>query len=894
MTAALLSLSPCALEPDHLSLLTRFERVRSELLRVLMLPTRDHGCPADSCAEILVTAIVFGGARPALAKAIISALSDHVVKDGDTLWVDLPSDKGPLKRWVADCVTGNAILAATERHGADLTGDEQAAWVSAGKFAKSILTACGVKNLAKPLDELTRLAGAWRSQHLPGHLAAFSNGNLTSVPLPLATLARKYGAIDLPQPPARTHKSFEFHGLHRQEAVAQLKTLLESALADQGKAKGSRSRSVDKAAIHRQIEFLGKIEEPGLARLGIQWLAKMLRNGGKRKAKLAESTITTYFTTFKRLVASLALRPITTIMEEELEQLYRDLLVDTPTQSRQRAYACLRALHEVGEAEIGLPDVEWLPIIRGLDLGTPTVDANIVYQREVDQALALLDAASASDPLHAPLAALCLGLMWCSKARIGEAWRLRVGDVLNEYLLIRNTAHGTTKSSAGVRTVPRTGTAWDDLNARLELALERARGLCDDPRTPLLCSPEKPTEPVSRRRIEELIGWALRTATGDPTVRTHHLRHSRATLTFEAVVWQGYESRSWMEGAPLRQAMLGEVDPTRRALQAVALCTGHAHPETTLGVYVHGLEFHLASALDACLERLPLEDVARLGRLRPNRVRKLSAGGRDTVAMLRHAMARHLAQQTNLDLQSRFSPRTALPEAVLTAPQAPSGPSLLELRSALLMKQDLALSMDAIAYRTGVSPSHVVELDNVAAHLRRTCGLVLIQSPDEGAFHGSPETRLVGSGRRQFLRRAFETAEALDAKQPFASDAATVCRAYSQSTRSLSLNTASDVASAIRGLMGMGLQPGEIVLSCPGEPAALRAELERFAPGTSRVTIDIASSRVQPEDRKRSRTRTYRIRIRHDERYMHLRGVVEAIAMWLVRYNLEQHPDETA
>lgn len=893
MTASLLSLSPCALEPDHLTLLTRFERVRSELLRILSRPARDHECPADSCAEILVTAIVFGGARPVLARAITSALADHLVNDGDSLWVDLTSNKGPLERWVADCVTGNVILAAIERHGADLMTDARAAWVRAGKLAKSILTACGVKNVAKPIDELTRLAGAWRSQHLPGHLAVVSKGNLTSVPLPLATLARKSGPIDLPQPPARTHRSFEFHGLHRQEAVVQLKTLLESAL-EVGRVKGARSRTVDRAAIHRQIEFLGRIDEPGLARMGIQWLAKMLRNGGKRKSKLAESSITTYFTTFKRLAASLAGRPITTFMEEELEQLYRNLLLDTPTQGRQRAYTCLRALHEVGKAEIGLPDVEWLPIIRGLDLGSQNVDANVVYQSEVDQALALLDAASASDPLHAPLAALCLGLMWCSTARMGEAWRLRVGDVLSEHLLIRNTAYGTTKSSAGVRTMPRAGAAWNDLNPRLKLALKRARALSDDPRTPLLCSPENPTEPVSRRRIEELIGWALRTATGDPTVRPHHLRHSRATLTFEAVVWQGYESASWIEGASLRRAMLGEVGPTRRAMQAVALCTGHAHPETTLGVYVHGLEFHLASALDACLERASLRDVARLGRLLPNRVRKLSASGHDTAAMLRYAMARHLAQRTGLDLQSRFSPRTALPEALLTAPQAPCRPSLMQLRSALLMKQDLALSMDAIAYRTGVSPSHVVELDNVAAHLRRTCGLVLIQSPDEGAFHGSPETRLVGSGRRQFVRCAFEAAEALDTEQPFASDAAIVCRAYSPSTRSLSVNTASEVASAIRGLLGMGLKSGEILLSCPGSPAALRAELERFAPGTSQVTIDTASSRVQPKDRKRSRTRTYRIHIRPDERHLHLRGVVEAIAMWLVRYNLEYRPDEIA
>ena len=92
----------------------------------------------------------------------------------------------------------------------------------------------------------------------------------------------------------------------------------------------------------------------------------------------------------------------------------------------------------------------------------------------------------------------------------------------------------------------------------------------------------------------------------------------------------------------------------------------------------------------------------------------------------------------------------------------------------------------------------------------------------------------------------------------------------------------------------MGLHPREIFLSCPGEPASLRAELERFAPGTSEVTIDAARSRVRPEDRKRSRTRTYRIRIRPDERHLHLRGVVEAIAMWLVRYNLEQRPDEIA
>ena len=894
MKASLLPLNAGVLEPDHLSLLGRFDRARNELLRVVRSSARDNDRPSDACAEILVTAMVFGGARPALARAITTALSDQVVKEGDRLWVDLTTDKVPLERWVADCVTGNVILAAIERHGANLTSQEQAAWTAAGRLAKSILNACGLKKVAKPIDELARLAGAWRAQHLPGHLAAFSAGTLSSVPLPLSTLARKAGPIDLPQPPARTRAPFEFHGLHREESAARLRTLLASALSDTGEGEGGHIRQRDRAALERQIEYLASIDEPALARLGMQWLGKMLRNGGKRKKKLAKSTITTYFTTFKRLAASLGKRPISDFTEEELEQFYRDLLLDTPTQSRQRAYSCLTAVHKVGEAEIGLPGVDWAPITHGLDLGTPNVDANIVYPSEVDEALALLDAASASDPLHAPLAALCLSLMWCSTARLGEAWRLRVGDVLTDHLLIRNTAHGTTKSSAGVRAVPRRGAAWDGLNPRLEAALERARGLSDDPRTPLLCSPDNPTEPVSRRRIEELIGWALRTATGDPTVRPHHLRHSRATLTFDALLWQGYESPSWTDGAPLRRAMLGEEEPTRRAMQALALSIGHAHPETTLGVYVHGLEFHLASALDACLERLPLQEVARLGRLLPDRVRKLSAGGRDTAAMLRHAMVRHLTQRTDLDLKSRFSARTDIPDAALSAPQAPCRPTLLELRSALLLKQDLALSTDAISYRTGVAPSIVVELDNLATHLRRTCGLVLNHAPDEGAFQGSPETRIVGSGRRQFLRSAFETAEALGAAQSFYCDALVVSKAFSSPTRSLSLNTAGEVASAIRGLLSMGLKHAEIVLSCPGEPVALKNELDRFAPGTSRVTIEAASSRVKTEDRKRSRTRSYRISIRPDERNLHLRGVVEAIAMWLVRYNLEYRPDEIA
>src|SRR5690606_30982187 len=142
MTALLLTLDRCALEPDHLSLLTRFERVRSELLRVLTDPARAHDCPADSSAGILVTAIVFGAARPILARAIASASADQMVKDGDNLWFDLTASKAPLERWVADCITGNVILAAMERHGADLRSDEPATWVRAGKLAKSILSAC--------------------------------------------------------------------------------------------------------------------------------------------------------------------------------------------------------------------------------------------------------------------------------------------------------------------------------------------------------------------------------------------------------------------------------------------------------------------------------------------------------------------------------------------------------------------------------------------------------------------------------------------------------------------------------------------------------------------------------------------------------------------------------
>jgi len=110
--------------------------------------------------------------------------------------------------------------------------------------------------------------------------------------------------------------------------------------------------------------------------------------------------------------------------------------------------------------------------------------------------------------------------------------------------------------------------------------------------------------------IFDTINEIMRRVTGDPNITFHHLRHSFATWGFlrlmysvvrppPGLLFAPSETRAWLEdGWTFRPERLYRHNrPTRKHAYLLARFMGHGSPATTLGSYIHCLDWLLASTL---------------------------------------------------------------------------------------------------------------------------------------------------------------------------------------------------------------------------------------------------------------------------------------------------------
>ena len=110
--------------------------------------------------------------------------------------------------------------------------------------------------------------------------------------------------------------------------------------------------------------------------------------------------------------------------------------------------------------------------------------------------------------------------------------------------------------------------------------------------------------------IFDTINEIMRRVTGDPNITFHHLRHSFGTWGFlrlmyavvrplPGLLFAPSETAVWLEkGGTFRPERLYRHNrPTRKHAYLLARLMGHGSPATTLGSYIHCLDWLLASAL---------------------------------------------------------------------------------------------------------------------------------------------------------------------------------------------------------------------------------------------------------------------------------------------------------
>lgn len=365
----------------------------------------------------------------------------------------------------------------------------------------------------------------------------------------------------------------------------------------------------------------------------LTYTARLCAVGTQYKKHLAWATVRQYSAIVLRGLTRVAAgRDVTQLDEAEYEELYMLMLERASPRNRKRTLVALREYHLSLMASYRAPWVDWSYIV-GLsewDLSDAihSIDANYVFSNEYEYALKIIDnQKSLSLPVRTRLKALLVlgyrfGLRWSEALYLKQCDLHFMRDGRGIKVRVRQNKHRPLKTRSARRDVPLLGNLSErELQALLDAkAYASASGQVSP--SELLFHGEAGEEAVADRHLlSALANRALRIATGDRSVRFHHLRHSYATslviLSMDSVagkegVWSVVRGRlleplqldvsedstdeqpvqlRYQSASDLADFLWQstEAGPTR--MRVVSILMGHASSYTALLHYTHVTPF---------------------------------------------------------------------------------------------------------------------------------------------------------------------------------------------------------------------------------------------------------------------------------------------------------------
>lgn len=372
-------------------------------------------------------------------------------------------------------------------------------------------------------------------------------------------------------------------------------------------ARGSGPLKRFMAAIDAQWdELVDSSEMAPACGLAVKWVHKLAKSVKTDGRPYAPKTIRNYWYSWAlRVIEEFGPIHPRTISPAECEELYLQIVEDADVDNRQHLYAPMRSFHRYLVVDEGAPEIEWSELRQATGQGVTHVDANLVFRDEYLRALDLLRNDEAASLRVRAMQATVLVLVYRFGLRIAECLGLRAGDVrLHEdsqrwSVRVRGNQYRSLKTVSARRTV----VALEDLS---DVEREVLSGWSTHVEEfaasgevgPLFGATAAGVHRVRlfpRRVIALRVAQALRIATGDPSVRIHHCRHSYATRILHVGLGLKFGPPSGKEVlgehdrlvAQIRRTLTHESEPTRRLIWAIAVALGHSSPLTGLETYAH-------------------------------------------------------------------------------------------------------------------------------------------------------------------------------------------------------------------------------------------------------------------------------------------------------------------
>ncbi|MCG6663916.1 tyrosine-type recombinase/integrase [Billgrantia kenyensis] len=343
-----------------------------------------------------------------------------------------------------------------------------------------------------------------------------------------------------------------------------------------------------------------------------EWSRHLLVFGGVVKSRLKPRSVATYLSSIARplVIHTQDDHDLTQFQADDWQRLYERCLSEARgDDGRTKRARRLRDFHDYLILKHRVPDVD-LEVDRGI---AKRVDVNILTVAEYDRALKLIHDSDQPERFR-EMQALTLIIGYRCGLRRSECASLLIRDITYETtatgavaeLIVRPNGYHTGKSESATRRLPLgillTQAEWQRL--RRWVARRNAEGLTLSANRELLfCEQGYGLQPLWDDVLFKPIQMAMKLASGDASLRYHHLRHSFVTFTLlrlmedapEALfpkAWATDDQGSiamphWCKDISAMAWLAPREETTRKRLWLLALWAGHAGPHETLASYSH-------------------------------------------------------------------------------------------------------------------------------------------------------------------------------------------------------------------------------------------------------------------------------------------------------------------
>ena len=580
----------------------------------------------ERIALIMVSSVLFGGLlRKSLVEQIPERLASSIRWFEKQLWVDFDDPQsGGCQRWFPDPVTALLIarLITTSKSSLPVRGNHLKFSITQLLNKMSESPCLTIKTHS--LDNLIKVANAYFTLHLPGLIRAFACGDVRSASLTEGAWLRLLSGRPLSversteatpnRGSIRPHRSTSEDVKSAREIYTKICEAIRNELPASSSGatnrKGERKNHLN--ALSESLDGLSKKNEnmPSVVFAIISWADHLAMEGSVVVRKPAIGTIYSYITDISApLIEFSAEVDFIELNEAELTDIYQRVNDSGSKNTRSSRAKSLRWFHEFCEEEFDLPELDWDEIAPGLTNDKSKVSANLVTFTEYELAKNLLKNHALLRKRDRQMHEVALILLYRCGLRLGELLRLTVSDLvlsIRNVLLVRNGIYGKTKTRAGIRQIP-----WLDRLSNEELAIlndwiaHRKTVTKDDPWGALFGETEEARTLEVRLHLSRVLTGVLRTVTGDPVIRIHHLRHGAGTSALSIALATERQSKMAENGSrwfgcktqdiasEFREFHLRQSMPTRRIVYAISQALGHTSPRTTCWHYGHSLDLAL-------------------------------------------------------------------------------------------------------------------------------------------------------------------------------------------------------------------------------------------------------------------------------------------------------------